>query len=423
MFYEAYELFENKRYLECIDMFSKFIEHYDDKRKKFWSLIFISRSNEIMSGFGVYENLMSALDIFPERAEILYELGKFHYKIGDLEKARGFLESAKDSPFREACVRFESDKYLEAPLELLSDIYALTHKYNFQEEATHTLLVDGNKSFYNTKKIEYQHRWSRHYNNAALEFLRAKEMKVGDKLVIELPEGYDGLGDNFVFSHIPRIAKESGKFKEVYLSSGAKYKGESYRELVWEKNPYLDGIVDEPGTYSEIDMRRVLTHWQNILPSLNLLDSIMLLHGLDNGKRGHRPECYYRPNMIDGLKEKVILDPGTKSIKIDSTTGDDLINDINKSGVSVDMIIDQGPNSPLVFSPSYEKLSPSSIYEWADIIWSAKSYLCFNSGGYWLSSALGINPIHLGLKTLNIPAWCPYDYTTIDIRLKAHIDA
>lgn len=412
MFYEAYELFENKKYLESRDMFSHFIEICDDQQKRFWSLIFLSRISEILEGIILHDKLKEAQQIFPERAEILYELGKFYYMSGDIEQAKTMLEGAINTRLNGRCVRYEADKYFEAPLQILSQVYAILHKHNFQEEAAHELLTRGNPELYDRSQIEYQHRWSRLYNNSALEFLRAKELKVGERLVIQLPSGYDGLGDNLVFSHIPRIAKESGKFKEVYLSSVHQYKGEGYRELIWETNPYLDGIVDEPGTYSEIDMRRILVQWRNVLPSLNLLDSIMLLHGLDDGKRSHRPECYYKSNTIEEIKGKTILDPGSKSLRLGAINGEAVISILNRNRVEVDYVLESNPEFIL---ENHKKISTSNIYEWADLISSAKDYICFNSGGYWLASALGHNPIHLRIKNKSIQNWCPYDSLTIEV--------
>lgn len=412
MFYEAYELFENKRYLESRNMFSDFIETCDDHRKRFWTLIFLSRIEETLEGRILYDKLKEAYKIFPERAEILYELGKFYYAHGDIPKARTLLEGAINAKRDIRCVRYESDKCLEAPLQILSQVYAIMHKHNFQEEMVHELLTRGRPELYDRSQAEYQHRWSRLYNNSALEFLRAKELQVGERLVIQLPSGYDGLGDNLVFSHIPRIAKESGKFKEVYLSSMHEYKGEGYRELIWETNPYLDGIVDEPGTYSEIDMRRVLVQWRNILPSLNLLDSIMLLHGMDDGKRSHRPECYYKTNALEKFQGKTVLDPGSKSLRLGEINGENVISILERNAIKVDYVLDS--NNEFIL-PGYEKVGSSSIYEWADIISSASNYVCFNSGGYWLASALGHNPIHLRIKNKSIQNWCPYDSLTIEI--------
>jgi len=416
MFYRAYELFENRNYYESRDLFSKIIEESSDPRERFWSFIFKSRIEEETARTIPHDLLLKAHEIFPHRGEILYELGKYHYALGDLYSAKDMLERAVKGSFNGTCIRYEPEKYLEAPLAILVSIYGSLSKYNFQEESIWRLFSEGDPGKYDKGGLDYQHRWARHYNNAALEFLRAKEIRHGDRLVIDLPEGYGALGDNFIFSHIPRIAKESGKFKEVWISSRITYGAEDYKELVWEHNPYVDGFVDEPGTYSEIDMRRVMTHWQNILPSLNLLDSIMLLHNLDDGQRWHKPECYYKPKMSEKLRDKIVLDPGAKSVNLEGVTGDHILNKIRECGVNVDYVIENDRSRrAMKFPESMERLEPSNIYEWADIISSSKEYLCFNSGGYWLASALNVSPTHLALGNRNIPCWCPYDYSTIEI--------
>lgn len=416
MFYDAYDHFTNRRYQECLPMFTQISEEDSDKRLVYWSLIFIGRINAEL-GKDSLEQFMRARDVFPERAEAICEIGMYHYTRGDFVLAEEFLREAVECKRSHVCVRYEADKYFETPQKILADIFMKQSRFNDSEEVLTSLLKTGNPDLYNVKDAEHNHLYSRFFNNAGLEFVKAKTIKKGDVLVIELTNGYDGLGDNLVFSHIPRIAKETGAFKTVLVSTRNKYKGEGYAELVWGTNPYVDGFTDLPGTYSSIQMNRVLEKWNNIHPSLNLMDSIMILHDLDNGTRGNKPECHYKSNEITMVKDAVVLDPNSKTIELDLIDPDKLMGVLEKNNIVPNYIIGTPTSTKSIDLSGIEVIRPSSIYEWADIICSAKEYVCFNSGGYWLSAALGVRAKHIWIEGKNLPAWSYLDHDDIKISL------
>lgn len=416
MFYKAYDLFVNGKYQECIPMFTQISEEESDKRFVYWSMIFIGRCKRALEGKGL-EYFMNARDIFSERAEAICEIGMHHYAKGDFELAEAFLREAVACKKNHMCIRYEADKYFETPQKILADIFMRQSRFNDSEEVLTSLLKNGNPELYSTKDAEYNHLYSRFFNNAGLEFVKAKTIKKEDVLVIEMPNGYDGLGDNLVFSHIPRIAKETGAFKTVLVSTRNKYKGDGYAELVWGTNPYVDGFTDLPGTYSSVQMNRVLEKWNNIHPSLNLMDSIMILHDLDNGTRGNKPECYYRPSIIESIKGSTILDPNSKTIGLDLIDPNKLMSVLEKNGIVPDYIIGTPTSTKSIDLPGIEVIRPSSIHEWADVICSAKEYVCFNSGGYWLSAALGVRAKHIWIEGKNLPAWSYLDHDDIKISL------
>jgi hypothetical protein len=85
---------------------------------------------------------------------------------------------------------------------------------------------------------------------------------VQESLVIHVK--YGGLGDHLFYSHLPRIAKETGAYDDrVLVSNYSEYRHPEYKELIWDLNPFVDecGLI-EP--FGEVE------------PSLNLLDKIML---------------------------------------------------------------------------------------------------------------------------------------------------
>ena len=106
-------------------------------------------------------------------------------------------------------------------------------------------------------------------------------------LIIEIKKG--GLGDHLFFSHLPRIAKQTGAYDKVLFSNLSECRHPDTFELIWKLNPWLDGFTDQSGEY----------HFPyNINESLNLLDAIMLAYGLEDGLRFHEPEIYYAPKLL-----------------------------------------------------------------------------------------------------------------------------
>ena len=413
MFYEAHELFDKERYQECLPMFKEIIEANKADVFVYWSFIFTGRCHANL-GVDSLESFTKAYEIFPQRAEAMYELGNYHYNRESFREAEEFLKSAIKCSMMHQCIRYEADKYFESPHEILIDICMRQSRFNDSEELLTSLISQGNPAFYNTKKANYNHLYSRFFNNSALEFVKAKTIETNDTLVIQLPEGYDGLGDNLVFSHIPRIAKQSGKFKKVLVSNKNGYKGPGYAELVWGMNPYVDGFTDEPGTYSTIQMNRVMDKWNNLLPGLNLMDSIMLLHNLDDGSRGNRPECHYTPNTIDELRDSVVIDTGSKTIDFSLIDQEKFRRFLDENGIRPDYVVSSTRSIAL---PGVKEISPSSIQEWADVMYSAKNYVCINSGGYWLSASLGIRSTHIWIEGKNLPAWSYLDHKDIKVPL------
>jgi hypothetical protein len=139
------------------------------------------------------------------------------------------------------------------------------------------------------------------------------------------------------------------------------------------------------------------------------MDSIMLLHNLDSGSRGNTPECYYDPNLIEELREKVVLDLGAKTIDLSRLNLDALMEILERRDIRPDYIISSRDFNGI------ERISPADIWQWADTIFSAKTYVCFNSGGYWLSKALGVKAKHIWIEKKNLPSWSYLDHENISV--------
>ena len=132
---------------------------------------------------------------------------------------------------------------------------------------------------------------------------------------------HGGLGDHLFWSHLPRIAKTVGGYKRVYISNLSEYRHPDYRKLVWELNPFVDGFCDEDGPCECV----------TVSPRMNLLDTIMLERGMDDGQRFHEPEIFYCPKPRTDLAAARVFDPNYIS-NAGAVSKSKLIRYLNESG-------------------------------------------------------------------------------------------
>ena len=187
---------------------------------------------------------------------------------------------------------------------------------------------------------------------------------------------YGGLGDHLLYSHLPRIAKTVGGYRKVYISNRSEYRHTDYRKLVWQLNPFVDGFCDEDSQCPTV---------MTIAPGTNFLDMMMLELGLDDGKRFHEPEIFYRPKFIPQLAEKRVFDPNFAS-NAGAISNTKLIRYLNESG-GVDMQMRARDKSYGV-QGGIPILEANDVFQYCDIITSCGSFFCLTSGGATLAAAL-----------------------------------
>ena len=194
------------------------------------------------------------------------------------------------------------------------------------------------------------------------------------KLVLQIR--YGGIGDHLFYSHIPRVAKASGAFDQVFISNKSEFRLAETRRLVWELNPHLDGFTDEEGLYPS---------FADIPPDMNLLDFIMLQLGIDDGVRYHAPEMYYKPQKRADLKTKSLYDPNFISF-----TGDIRAGRIEQYLSATDKQIDyqfvrREKSIPI---NAGQDLATPTLADYCQAIASCQSFFCLMSGGAELAAAM-----------------------------------
>jgi len=194
------------------------------------------------------------------------------------------------------------------------------------------------------------------------------------ELVIKIK--YGGLGDHLLYSHIPRIAKQSGQYDKVYISNHSDYRNTEIKKFVWERNPFVDGCSDKDVLYPT---------FSTVEEGINILDKIMLFHGLDDGVRFHETEIYYKPKIISRLKDAVIFDPNFITF-CGHPSGKKVEDYFKRNNIIIthQMKI-LGRNSAINCS---QRISSESLEHFCDILNSCKSIYCLATGTAPLAAAI-----------------------------------
>lgn len=197
-------------------------------------------------------------------------------------------------------------------------------------------------------------------------------------LILEIRKG--GLGDHLFYSHIPRAAKETGAYDKVYISNHSFFRNQANKMLVWELNPFIDGFTNDRGIFHSLETPD---------DGQNLLDSLMLLYGIDDGKRHHEPEVFYRPDIRPELSEMVIYDPNYISYTGDIAKGNTIRSWFAGNHIHVDFQMKQLGNRYLGID-GLATIESSSLLDFCALIVSAKAVYCLTTGTATLAAALQV---------------------------------
>jgi hypothetical protein len=222
---------------------------------------------------------------------------------------------------------------------------------------------------------------------------------------------YPGLGDLLMVSHIPRIAKESGKYDRVLVSLTDTYRDKLYRYFIWETNPYVDGYCQDRNSGCGVIEERATDLSIENSKQLNFLDAMMLGYGMDDNRRFHEPELYYQAKLIPELQNAVVYDPNFMTdSRIDQTDFFLVEQYFLENGLSPDFQLSimsdtkgkEGYRS-IPVTHFGEFLKASSFQDYCNIIYSAREIFCLTTGTATLAAAMGRQAnILLGQDT----TWC-----------------
>ena len=197
-------------------------------------------------------------------------------------------------------------------------------------------------------------------------------------IIISQPWG--GLGDNLQFSTLPKLYSEMGH--DVYISSRNTYRNLEIYDLVWKLNPYVKGIIDSEPNAGECKGYQIGEDTQ-------FIKNIERMHGFHNSPNKY-PIIYYKPKRIESMATTVIYD----MTSISSAYSDDFILE------RFTAVFAQYPESTvkkIVFKNIHNRATPdfntetieiNSIFDYCDLIYSCKAFVCLYSGCSVLASAV-----------------------------------
>ena len=191
---------------------------------------------------------------------------------------------------------------------------------------------------------------------------------------------YGGLGDHLFYSHIPRIAKKTGRYSRVFISEFSEFRDEEYKKLIWGTNPYIDGFIDKPGSF--LHPTKTINFDKE-----NLLDQIMLSFDIDDGKRFHEPELYITPPLRPKLTDASVYDPNYFS-NVGRFTRRDLEKVIKQECIHINY--QMAPrNKEISIKNVPNILISKNLIDFCGIIVSCKKLYCLTTGTATLATALG----------------------------------
>jgi len=197
-------------------------------------------------------------------------------------------------------------------------------------------------------------------------------------LILEIR--WEGLGDHLLWTPLPRIAKQFGGFDRVFLSSFSKFRSKEIIEFVWDSNPYVDGFIPERGVmfdaFGEVD------------EGMNVIDMVMLKHNIDDGKRWHEPELYFRPSIRKDLMEAIVYDPNYIA-NAGTLIGEDVEKFIKEENIKIShqmKVLPYCRSIPLL--QNIAGLYTPTLKEFCSILVSCKKIICLTTGTATLAAAL-----------------------------------
>lgn len=201
-----------------------------------------------------------------------------------------------------------------------------------------------------------------------------------------------GFGDNLLYGEIPYLNHLAGHKTKISTlpapNHNVAFRNEEIRKIVWECNPYVDGFIEEPPNCGNVfqDLQYI-----KLAKQIGPMKAVAQLHGYQSSARV--PVIYYQPQLLKEWQDTTVCDPSSISQPIASEVFEEFVAwstrwfDLGPKFV----ILKSKHSGPMGADTLVGKIKPHfvrDIFEYADILYSAKAVLMTESGGSSLSAAL-----------------------------------
>jgi hypothetical protein len=198
---------------------------------------------------------------------------------------------------------------------------------------------------------------------------------------------WGGLGDHLQFSTLPEVFHNKGY--DFYINDKSSFRSDEIYDLVWKKNPFVKGLTSENANIGH------LTNWgvDNKIITFNekktIHENIELIY--TGEEINNYPSIYYTPSLINELTDSVLVDLKSFSRKDYDI---DVIKDIIYNNYENIFFIENNSysysvvNSDFLEKINVKKIYTKNIFEYCDLIFSCKKFVCLWSGSSVLASAI-----------------------------------
>ncbi len=232
-------------------------------------------------------------------------------------------------------------------------------------------------------------------------YRNVKEKHVREARVI-LANPWGGLGDNLQFSTLPEQFALAGY--QVWLSRENAARNCEITDLLWARNPYIEGIFAGPGT---IGGNRIGENFPTFNHSLGYIERIEAAHGLPPVNK--YPKIYHRPQHLDPASQgKVLIDLGSISVTLGEQTLLAYVNHVLRCfGYPMEDLVQLGFRQPvaskgLVFN-NLPTVTCESLQHYCSLLAGCRAFITTHSGAQSLAVSLrwlGISPkVHVCANT------------------------
>lgn len=311
---------------------------------------------------------LNAYEFRPTRAEPLFKLAKMLYEKKERNQAIMYMRMARnierpkhDSVFVESSIyswgcMFELSHMLYYDTTTMEEGYAYAFEVLEERNGAPQNIID------------------RTYENLRLYDNNYVAMGKPKRFVIELPPGYDGLGDHLLYSHLPALIDKIMPGVPIYVSDFNTYKTGKTKEMVWENNRLVSGFCKARGTYKNMEALVNIMSQRNMVMGMSMMDQIAVFYGLNpqlshDGKDECLPDIHIKEESLaikDSWKKKIsnkiIFDGNWKHFA--GVSQEQVEKYFEDEGIKIDYQIERFDDTNYIELPGVDKIKLNGIYDY-----------------------------------------------------------
>lgn len=233
------------------------------------------------------------------------------------------------------------------------------------------------------------------------------------KSSITIYQPWGGLGDNLAHSIIPELCYKNNI--ECTLSKYNVVRNQQIYDLIWGLNPYLKQELSDSTDMSWLDK----CSQYEVPGQLNHIQVLQKVYGFNTNIE--YPKIYYKPNYLNELKDKTILDLSIYSIAsdYDPKTIANILKNFNLDESNTLAITHSEVTYGTYFDTidKYKKIDVNTLTGYSDILASCKRFVTLYSGPSNLASTIKHHnntdtEIHVLMPKRYLPQnGCSYTYS------------